>query len=131
MTKSKQVAGGVETTRAGAGSWADDEVAESAFRDERLGKRFRTLLGQLADGVGQSIPFACQDWGQYQGGLPLLLEPSGQRSSDLVRALAFDARLLRPRASDPPPGNVVVWRGLSRLTDITLGVRLGAKVVGN
>jgi hypothetical protein len=25
------------------------------------------------------------------------------------------------RASDPPPGNTVMWRGLSRLTDIVLG----------
>ncbi len=25
------------------------------------------------------------------------------------------------RASDPPPGNIVMWRGLSRLTDIELG----------
>jgi hypothetical protein len=25
------------------------------------------------------------------------------------------------RASDPPPGNIVMWRGLSRFTDIELG----------
>ena len=25
------------------------------------------------------------------------------------------------RANDPPPGNTVMWRGLSRLTDIELG----------
>ena len=25
------------------------------------------------------------------------------------------------RAKDPPPGNMVMWRGLARLTDITLG----------
>ena len=30
------------------------------------------------------------------------------------------------RASDPPPGNVVIWRGLSRLTDIEIGAELGA-----
>ncbi len=35
------------------------------------------------------------------------------------------------RKSDPPPGNLVVWRGLSRLTDIQLGFRLGAELVGN
>lgn len=28
------------------------------------------------------------------------------------------------RAKDPPPGNIVMWRGLSRLTDITLGAEL-------
>lgn len=35
------------------------------------------------------------------------------------------------RASDPPPGNTVMWRGLTRLTDITLGVTLGLELVGN
>jgi hypothetical protein len=29
------------------------------------------------------------------------------------------------------PGNAVIWRGLSRLTDIELGFALGAKLVGN
>ncbi len=35
------------------------------------------------------------------------------------------------RAHDPPPGNIVMWRGLSRLTDMQLGFALGAKFVGN
>ena len=35
------------------------------------------------------------------------------------------------RATDPPPGNMVMWRGLSRLTDIELGAVIGAQIVGN
>ena len=35
------------------------------------------------------------------------------------------------RARDPPPGNMVMWRGLTRLTDITLGATIGARIVGN
>ncbi|MDA9483366.1 transposase [Bradyrhizobium sp. CCBAU 11445] len=35
------------------------------------------------------------------------------------------------RASDPPPGNTVMWRGLSRLTDIALGAKVGGEFVGN
>lgn len=35
------------------------------------------------------------------------------------------------RASDPPPGNTVMWRGLSRLTDIALGAMVGGELVGN
>jgi hypothetical protein len=35
------------------------------------------------------------------------------------------------RASDPPPGNTVMWRGLSRLTDIALGATVGRESVGN
>jgi ribosomal protein S15P/S13E len=35
------------------------------------------------------------------------------------------------RASDPPPGNIVMWRGLSRLTDIELGFNLAIRIMGN
>jgi hypothetical protein len=35
------------------------------------------------------------------------------------------------RAHDPPPGNTVIWRGLFRLTDIELGIMIGAQLVGN
>jgi hypothetical protein len=34
------------------------------------------------------------------------------------------------RTRDAPPGNMVLWRGMARLTDIHLGFCL-AKVVGN
>ena len=35
------------------------------------------------------------------------------------------------RGKDPPPGNMVLWRGLTRLTDIHLGFELRNKLVGN
>ena len=35
------------------------------------------------------------------------------------------------RAKDPPPGNMVIWRGLSRLMDMHLGFELSRRVVGN
>jgi hypothetical protein len=44
------------------GAWLEREVAGCAFLDVRHGKRFRTLLGQLSERIGGSIPFACQDW---------------------------------------------------------------------
>lgn len=34
------------------------------------------------------------------------------------------------RATDPPPGTLVIWRGLSRLTDIQLGFSLSEKSCG-
>jgi len=34
------------------------------------------------------------------------------------------------RSSDPPPGNIIMWRGLSRFTDIMLGFH-AAKDAGN
>jgi len=42
--------------------WPNSELAGSLFADERLGKRFGQLLGQLASSPGGPIPFACQDW---------------------------------------------------------------------
>jgi hypothetical protein len=35
------------------------------------------------------------------------------------------------RNSDPPPGNETIWKGLTRLNDIQLGVIMGAQFVGN
>lgn len=35
------------------------------------------------------------------------------------------------RAKDPPPGNIVMWRGLSRLNGIILGATLQAEIVGD
>jgi hypothetical protein len=35
------------------------------------------------------------------------------------------------RARDPAPGNIVIWRGLSRLSDIELSALSGAQFVGN
>ena len=34
------------------------------------------------------------------------------------------------RASDPPPGNKVMWRGMTKLNDIHLGFLLGNKNCG-
>lgn len=35
------------------------------------------------------------------------------------------------RAHDPPPGNMVMWRGMTRLVDIAFGAMIGAALVGN
>ena len=35
------------------------------------------------------------------------------------------------RAHDPPPGNMVMWRGISRLTDIRLGATIATKLGGH
>jgi hypothetical protein len=34
-------------------------------------------------------------------------------------------------SAHPPLGNAVMWRGLSRLTDIKLGAMMGMQFVGN
>ena len=43
-------------------AWVDQELDGGYFRDVRLGKRLRTLLGLMSNGLGQTIPLACQDW---------------------------------------------------------------------
>ncbi len=40
-------------------TWIDQELAGSAFRDERLGKRLRKIVTQLDKAVGEPIPLAC------------------------------------------------------------------------
>ena len=47
---------------ASCASWVDQELAGSTFNDERLGRRLRKLLVQMAGAVGAPIPLACQDW---------------------------------------------------------------------
>lgn len=49
-------------TDANGKGWIAHELAGCEFQDVRLTKRFAKLFRQLSDGVGESIPWACQDW---------------------------------------------------------------------
>lgn len=42
--------------------WIEEELSNTSLKDERLRKRFRVLLSQLWNGIGQTIPLVCQDW---------------------------------------------------------------------
>jgi hypothetical protein len=59
-----------------------------------------------------------------------VVTPSGNGLSVYLTKVARLGGYLA-RASDAPPGNLVLWRGLSRLTDIALGFQIGAQFVGN
>jgi hypothetical protein len=68
--------------------------------------------------------------------LDRLVGNAGNRKTQSGTLLFYLTKLARlggylARASDPPPGNMVVWRGLTRLTDIVLGAELTANYVGN
>jgi hypothetical protein len=54
---------------------------------------------------------------------------AGTLSSYLIKIARLGGYLARRK--DGPPGNMVIWRGLSRLTDIELGFIMGAQLVGN
>ena len=51
-----------EPESCGGQDWIEQELAASTLPDARLGKRLRSLVEQLAKGVGRSILWACQDW---------------------------------------------------------------------
>ena len=50
-----------------ASAWLDRELAACEFKDEQLGKRFRSLLARLATNPGESLPLARQDWANTKG----------------------------------------------------------------
>ncbi len=56
--------------------------------------------------------------------------PPPRTISRYMRAIAKLGGYLG-RKNDPPPGNMVVWRGLIRLADILPGAELRTEVVGN
>jgi hypothetical protein len=52
----------IESESFGGQDWIEQELAASRLPDARLDKRLRSVVEQLAKGVGRSIPWACQDW---------------------------------------------------------------------
>ncbi len=60
-------------------------------------------------------------------------KPAQTSAAPLAHYITKLARLggYLARAHDPPPGNTVIWRGVSRLTDIELGIMIGVQLVGN
>jgi len=60
-------------------------------------------------------------------------KPSNESPAPVRHYILCLARLggYLARARDPDPGNIVIWRGLSRLNDLTLGYTLGRRNVGN
>jgi hypothetical protein len=98
----------------------DQEIRGCEFRDAWLGDRFRELLKQIGSAVGQSIPLVCQDWANTKAAYRFF---SNERPARRTFWPAISNRhVIR---------NSVMWRGLSRLTDITLGAAVGAEPVGN
>ena len=57
----------MESAGCGGQEWIEQELAASRLPDARLDKRLRSLVVQLARGVGRSIPFACQDRAAAKG----------------------------------------------------------------
>jgi hypothetical protein len=83
-------------------AWIDQELDGAYFQDVRLGKRLRTLLGLMSNGLGQTIPLACQDWANTKAAYRFFSNPriteeeilSGHFASTQVRAAAMQEPLL-------------------------------------
>lgn len=92
-----------------------------------------TMLNRTAPNAAPALALASTEMGL----LDQLVADAGNRrcrsgtlSFYLIKLARLGGYLARSR--DPPPGNTVIWRGLSRLTDIEIGLELGmARNVGN
>jgi hypothetical protein len=55
--------------------WLDGELSGCKFQDVRLAKRFRKLIEQTEDAVGESIPHACEDWANTKAAYRFFANP--------------------------------------------------------
>src|SRR4051794_13342061 len=62
QTKKSATESEIITNDSPTSAWIDSEVGGSNFGDVRLAKRFSKLLGMMSNGIGESVPYACQDW---------------------------------------------------------------------
>ncbi|EDU1385368.1 TPA_asm: hypothetical protein G4G51_004584 [Salmonella enterica subsp. enterica serovar Dublin] len=56
-------------------SWLDEDINLSVFSDRRHASCFKNLMQKLWRGMGESLPFACQEM-QRQKRLPTALRKS-------------------------------------------------------
>jgi hypothetical protein len=81
-----------------AENWVDRETANVTFGDERLGRRFKTLLGDIGGAIGASLPLACQDWANTKAAYRFF---SNERvNEDEILSGHFQATAERFAASD-------------------------------
>lgn len=90
-----------------------------------------TMLNRISPEASQNDAFMGLDGYLLDELLPDLKrqESSHRLGSYIVKLVRLGGYL--ERARDPPPGDTVIWRGLTRLTDIELGILIGVQLVGN
>ena len=92
-------------------AWLDDELASCSFSDERLSKRLRKLIERLGGAIGESLPFACQDWANAKAAYRFL---SNERVSEAqILAGHFQATRDRFAATD---GVILVLQDTTEFT---------------
>lgn len=93
-----------ESNNSDKNKWLEDELSRNELKDARLRKRFNNLLEQLWDGLGQTIPFCCQDWSNTKAAYRFLsnsrvkedkiLAGHFQSTKDRIHAIADDKILI-------------------------------------
>src|SRR3954465_1766490 len=96
---------------ASCASWVDQELAGSTFKDERLGRRLRKLLVQMADAVGAPIPLAGPDWANTQAAYRFLSNVAVSEAE--ILAGHFRATRSRVAATD---GLILVLQGTTEFS---------------
>ena len=88
-----------------------------------------TMIGRSAPDAEPGLAMTDREMALLDG----LVPDGGRRPRTLAVYLTKVARLggYLARGRDPPPGNTVMWRGMSLLTDIVLGSTVAAELVGN
>src|SRR4051795_10322827 len=88
-----------------------------------------TMIGRSAPDAEPGLALTDREMALLDG----LVPDGGRRPRTLAVYLTKVARLggYLARGRDPPAGNTVMWRGMSRLTDIVLGSTVAAELVGN
>ena len=79
-------------------SWIEREVGGCNFNDVRLARRFGKLLGMLSEGMGESVPFACQDWASTKAAYRVFSHD--EVSEDQIMAGHFQATRARLAQAD-------------------------------
>src|SRR3954467_5689591 len=80
--------------------WVKQEITGCSFPDQRLRQRLQQLLQQLSSGLGESIPFACQDWASTKAAYRFLSNPRVNEGA--ILAGHFQSTRSRFAATDSP-----------------------------
>jgi len=79
-------------------SWIENELCGCRFLDTRLGQRLRQLFESMSEGIGNSIPLACQDWASTKAAYRFLNNPRVDES--IILTGHFEATRARVAALD-------------------------------
>lgn len=72
--------------------WSEAEIDATAFADVRLGHRFGGLLKSMSDHIGESVPYACDDWANTKAAYRFLSNERVTESDILAGHFAATAK---------------------------------------